>query len=404
MALTCLPQRVSQYLRVLGPCFRHRHHLAFSWLLVLHLLYGDRANLKALARHGPQHLAYQHCRRLLCAAYWCTKTLLWWFADQALQALPPPEDGILYLVGDSTLKGKRGPKHPVAQKTRLSQHHPYVFGFRIVLLMAQWDVYRIPVDFALVRRTDDPAYQPENALFRKMLQAFRRPGWCQELVVTADAAYASRANLELIHMLGYWYVMALPRTWKFATGKALKALVTHLPRRKYTQIRIPTVNTQRRRTFWVYAKRARLRHLGDVTVVLSKCRRNQGPKQTKILVTNLPETVTAREIVGVYLRRWWVELLVKELKGGVGLGQHQVTKHVDRVERSIAVAIMAYVLLLKLQAQEIPSDRPWSAVRLPRALAWEVAQAPCERSARHRARKWLQLGNAAYGHSATCHL
>jgi hypothetical protein len=42
-------------------------------------------------------------------------------------------------------------------------------------------------------------------------------------------------------------------------------------------------------------------------VVLSQWRRNDGPKHTKILVTNLPESVTAREIVGVYLRRWWVE-------------------------------------------------------------------------------------------------
>jgi hypothetical protein len=192
MSLTCLPRRVSQYLRVLEPCFRQRHQLVFSWLLVLHMVYGERANLKALARHGPAHLAYQQYRRLLCAAYWCTKTLLWWFADQALQALPPPEDGILYVVGDSTLKGKRGPKHPVAQKTRLSQRHPYVFGFRIVLLMAQWDTYRIPVDFALLRRTDDPAYEPENALFRHMLQDFRRPAWCQEVVVTADAAYYSK--------------------------------------------------------------------------------------------------------------------------------------------------------------------------------------------------------------------
>jgi hypothetical protein len=76
MSLTCLPQRVAQCLRVLGPCFRHRHLLVFSWLLVLHLVYSERANLKALARHGPAHLAYQHCRRLSCAAYWCTKTLL----------------------------------------------------------------------------------------------------------------------------------------------------------------------------------------------------------------------------------------------------------------------------------------------------------------------------------------
>jgi DDE family transposase len=395
MSLTCLPPQVSQCLRVLGPCFRHRHQLVFGWLLVLHIIYGERANLQALARHGPAHLAYQHYRRLLCAAYWCPKTLLWWFADQAMQALPPPEDGILYLVGDSTLKGKRGRKHPVAQNTRLSQHHPYVFGFRIVLLMAQWDVYRIPVDFALVRRTNDPAYQTENALFRQMLQDFRRPVWCQEVVVTADAAYASQANMTLMQELGLGYVLALPRTWKFANGKALKALVTHLPRWQYTQIRIPTVHTQHRRTFWVYAKRARLRHLGDVTGVLSKRRRNDGPKQTKILVTNLPESVTAREIVGVYLRRWWVELLFRELKGVVGLGQHQVTKQVDRVERSVAVAIMAYLLLLKLRAKDIPADRPWSAFNLQRAFAWEVMQAQCERSARQLARKWLQLRKAA---------
>jgi hypothetical protein len=155
------------------------------------------------------------------------------------------------------------------------------------------------------------------------------------------------------------------------------------------------VTTQRRRTFGVYAKRVRLRHLGDVTVVLSKCRRNNGPKQTKILVTNLPGTVTARAIVGVYLRRWCIELLFKELKGGVGLGQHQVTTTADRVDRSVAVAIMAYLLLLKLRAQDIPADRPWSAFRLQRAFASEVMQAQCERSALQMARQWLQLRKAA---------
>ncbi len=201
--------------------------------------------------------------------------------------------------------------------------------------------------------------------------------------------------MSLMQALGYGYVFALPRTWTFTTGKALKALVTHLPRWWYTQIRIPTVNGQRRRTLWVYAKQARRRQLGDVRVVLSKGRRNDGPKQTKILVTNLPETVSAREIVGVYLRRWWIERLGKELKGGVGLGQHQVTKKVERVESSVAVAIMASLLRLKRRAQDIPADRPWSAFRLQRTFAWEVVQAQCERSARQMARPWLQLGKAA---------
>jgi hypothetical protein len=32
--------------------------------------------------------------------------------------------------------------------------------------MAQWEVYRIPVDFALIRRKDNPDYQTEHTLFR----------------------------------------------------------------------------------------------------------------------------------------------------------------------------------------------------------------------------------------------
>jgi hypothetical protein len=190
-------------------------------------------------------------------------------------------------------------------------------------------------------------------------------------------------------------VVALPRTWKFTKGKAVKALVTHLPRWWYTRIHIPTVHSQRRRTFWVDVKRARLRHLGDVTVVLSKCRRNDGPKQPNILVTNLPESVTAREIIRIYLRRWWIERLFKALKGVVGLGQPHVTRNTDRVERSVAIAILAYLLLRKRRAQDIPADRPWSAFRLQRAFAWEVVEAQCAHAARRMARKWLQLGKAA---------
>ena len=77
------------------------------------------------------------------------------------------------------------------------------------------------------------------------------------------------------------------------------------------------------------------------------------------------------------------------------MGQHQVTKHVDRVERSVAVAIMPSVLWLTLHAKDIPADRPWSAFRRQRALASEGLQGQCERSARQIARKWLPLGNAA---------
>jgi hypothetical protein len=96
---------------------------------------------------------------------------------------------------------------------------------------------------------------------------------------------------------------------------------------------------------------------------LSKKRRNDGPKATKILVTNLPD-VTARQVVDVYRRRWTVELLMKELKGATGLGQHQVTKDPQRVERSVAMSVMAYLVIVKFPAQDIPKQGFWSLFTL----------------------------------------
>jgi hypothetical protein len=84
-------------------------------------------------------------------------------------------------------------------------------------------------------------------------------------------------------------------------------LVTHLPRWCLTHMHIPTVSGQRRRTFCVDVKRVQLCDLGDIAVVLSKYRRHKEPKHTEIFAPNLPETIIAREVVGGYLRRSWVE-------------------------------------------------------------------------------------------------
>jgi hypothetical protein len=63
---------------------------------------------------------------------------------------------------------------------------------------------------------------------------------------------------------------------------------------------LPVVPTGRHRTLWTFVKQAHLRHIGDVTVLFSRRRRNDSPKQTKLLVTNLP-TATARMVVAIYL-------------------------------------------------------------------------------------------------------
>jgi hypothetical protein len=135
--------------------------------------------------------------------------------------------------------------------------------------------------------------------------------------------YASRKNLKAIQARGWFFVIAFPRTWKLANGQYLRDIVTHLPIHRYHGVRVPPlVPTGRQWTFWTFVKHAQLRHIGDVTVILSRRRRNDSPKQAKLLVTNLP-MATARIVVAIYLRRWPVEICFKELKSGLAWGMHR---------------------------------------------------------------------------------
>ena len=54
------------------------------------------------------------------AGCWPWAVVLAWLVEQTLGALPPPRDGVLYLVADSTLKGKRTQKNPWAKSWRLN--------------------------------------------------------------------------------------------------------------------------------------------------------------------------------------------------------------------------------------------------------------------------------------------
>ena len=102
-------------------------------------------------------------------------------------------------------------------------------------------------------------------------------------------------------------------------------------------------------------------------MVLSKTGRNVSPGNTKLLVTNLPD-VTARQVVWLYQFRWSVELINRNLKSDLGLGQHQVRGDLERHEKSFGIAVLAYLLVLRLRHHEIVPGKPWSLSELQHGL------------------------------------
>jgi hypothetical protein len=379
MAFTYLPGFVTMVFRGMPTVWRGRHRLLLCWLVFMQAVHPGRKTLEEMARWTPAAITAWRFGRLLKAAYWNVHLLVSWLVQDLLATLPPPTNGVLYLFGDGSHADKRGIKNPVAQKGRISQHHPWFFGLRFVLLMAAWDGYRVPVSFRIILPKRHAAYRSENALFRDMVEAFVPPSWAKLVIVGGDAAYGSQANMRMVQdrdkadtARRWGFVFAIARTWKTVEDKTLKNLVTHVPHTYYQGTRVPREQARhRRKTFWTFQTRLCLRHIGEVTVVLSKRGRNLGPKQTKILVTNLAE-LTSSQVVCIYQKRWAIELMNWELKSGLGLGEHQVSGDQNRSEKSVGIAVLAYLFVLRVCHHEIVPGKPWSIFQLQHALRLQV--------------------------------
>lgn len=393
MRLRRIPQRVSNCLSPLSVslnCPQGQHFRVFCWLLVTLIVMQGSATLKALTRLMPCSLRYWTVLRLVRAGYWDASALIEQLSDTVLYCLPPPADGLLHLTADTTVNEKTGEQQPLARKTRTNQYAPYVFGQSLVLLIAQWGRLRVPVAAALI----DPQIKGhQNVLFRQMVEKFAPPNWAVEIVVEADAGYAAKATLKLIAAKGYGYVFGLARTWKLADGSYVSKITRHTPKSCYQRFASYKPDG-RRKDYWVFRRQARVEHLGDVTLLLSKSRRNYGPQRIKLLVTNLSEATTG-SLLSYYHRRWGVEVTFKELKSGLHLGRMQVTKQAQRVKHALLLPVLAYLLLLRLYGAELKAEVGCPIWQLKQRFIEEVYQEQHERSEQKWRKKLDQLRAAA---------
>jgi hypothetical protein len=365
------PLCVTIVFRGMPGIWKSRHRRLRCWLVFMQALDPGRKTVEELARWTPGSSTVWRWRRVLKAAYGHIHLLVAWGVQEAFKTLPPPKDGTRYLGGDGSVKPQRGTQHPMAQKGRKSEHQPWFGGGRFALVIATWDVYRFPVAFRLLRPKTHPAYRTANALCREMVSHFVPPAWAKRVIVEGDAAYGSQENMQMVlkrdaddSARRWGLVFATARTWKTSEGKALKDLVTHVPRKDDQRTRVPRLpGTPGCKTFWIFSTRLCLRHIGDVTGVLSKKGRNVGPNHTKILVTKLDEW-TPRQVVCAYQRRWPVEQINRELQTDRGWGEHQVSADEQRIEKSFGIAVLAYWLLIRACPQEILPGTSWSIAQL----------------------------------------
>jgi len=67
-----------------------------------------------------------------------------------------------------------------------------------------------------------------------------------------------------------------------------------------------------------------------------------------------------------------IELLELGVEIGVGLGEHQVSGDKNRSEKSVGIAVLAYLFVLRVCHHEIVPGKPWSIFQLQHALRLQV--------------------------------
>jgi DDE family transposase len=128
--------------------------------------------------------------------------------------------------------------------------------------------------------------------------------------------------------------------------------------------------------------------------VLSKKRRNYGPKRVKIIVTNRLD-VSVSDVISQYSIRWGVELTIKELKSGLHLGRRQWSQDADRVERSVILPVCAYLLLIYLHGRDQGWSQGWSLFQFKQHFTESLMQDQVNRVELKWQRKFNEIKAAA---------
>jgi hypothetical protein len=82
-----------------------------------------------------------------------------------------------------------------------------------------------------------------------------------------------------------------------------------------------------------------------------------------------------------------VELVIHKLKSGLHLRQMQVTNGADRVARSVALPVCAYLLLVRLYGWNDVSTKPWSLFQLKQWCTADILQEEVHRTEKKWQRK-----------------
>jgi SRSO17 transposase len=305
--------------------------------------------------------------RFLNKSSWDAPTVLTTMVLRILRGLRPQRGEWIYLVIDDTRMAKRARKMAAVQKIWDHVERRFVRGHIVVTAAIVFRGVTLPGQFTLwlpkeYCRKKHRKYRKFTDIAAEMVRTFTPPKGLK-VAVLFDAFYLCKTVTAACENRGFsWFsVASRNRLLEQKHGwRRIGDLGPGVLKHRGERVRL------RRARGWrwlnIAAVDGRLKKIGAVRLVFSR-RPGDRWKNLVAIATNTT-TMPARAIMATYERRWAIEVLFKELKGTLGLGEYQVLKR-QGIERHLHLCGLAHLALthhslraLGAQAKQANKDVP----------------------------------------------
>jgi len=369
MIIHHLPRFVKSFFRPLQTQLT-KPQFAHLWALVLAILINLRTNklihLAACLLDGCHRTALGV---FLARSHWDAAGLLNQAVWRLLRSLHPQPGEVIYLLLDDMRNGKRGQKMALLSKIYDHKNQCFVRGHMILTAAIVFRGVILPWKVVLwkPKKMAGRSYRKSTRIAADLIEAFAPPAGLKVRVLF-DAFYLCPAVTKACEAKGYKYfsVASKNRCFTPSTGRRAKKQIRQigpgLLKHAGHNVRM------RRARGWakmrIAALDGRLAKIGPVRMVLAKRPRNPWKKMVAI-VTN-ETNLTDRQIVAIYERRWAIELLFKELRQDLGLGEYQL-QHEEAILNHLHLCCLAHLLLThrSLTALGAKAKKPNKDLALP---------------------------------------
>lgn len=315
----------------------------FRFLIIALLINARATKLSHLANAIPQHgHRTSHARFLI--SDWDAPSILSAQAERIIRQMKPGKREAIYLLIDDTRIKKRGKKMYGLSKIWDPKIHSFMRGHVVITAAILFRGVTIPwaIELWIPKAQAGAGYRKLTEIAVSMIKRFPK---LMEMKVRVlfDAAYLAVHVTKACESRGFtWFSVAARNRNLFRRGKKKKIKQLAPGVLRYHGHRIRVKRSRGWRWMRIASVVGALGRTGEVRLVCSK---RSGPSSKELLsvVTN-ELNMKPREIIATYEKRWNIEVLFKELRNSLGLGEYQVLSR-TAIERHLHLSCMAHQTL-----------------------------------------------------------